>query len=330
MTGTRVMVLFLWRKMGLYVLTLFLVCLLNFCLIHLMPGDPLVHLLGEEGYSRLDSRNSQSINALRAQLGLDRSKAEQFVNYIQKVVTGDWGWSHHYGQPVVQVIGRHLLWTLILLGPALATSILGGGWLGAWAGWRSRRMVGQWPAYVVLGLYAIPAYCMGLGVLMATSRWHWMPWAGPAGSGIGIWNHSARLALPLSVIILQGAAYKFMIMRNAVREELDAAYVLTALSKGLSDRQVLYGHILRNVLPPFIAVTALNIGFMVGGTLLVEVVFAWRGMGTLIHQAVIARDYPVLSGTLTALATSVLVANAAADVIHALLDPRVGQGVALE
>jgi peptide/nickel transport system permease protein len=140
------------------------------------------------------------------------------------------------------------------------------------------------------------------------------------------WETLLHLLPPMTVLIVHETAYKFMIMRNAVRQELDAPYVLTALSKGLTDRQVLFGHILKNTLPPYVSVVAVNIGFMAGGALLVEVVFSWQGMGTLIYNAVLARDYPMLSGALVALGLCVMAANLAADLSYALTDPRIKEG----
>jgi len=140
------------------------------------------------------------------------------------------------------------------------------------------------------------------------------------------WSILHHMALPLFVLTLHGTAYKYMIMRNAVRQELDAPYVLTALARGLTARRVLFGHILKNTLPAYISVVALNIGFMAGGTLLVEVVFSWQGMGTLIYQAVLSRDYPLLSGALMVLCLSVLAANLAADFFYSVSDPRIREG----
>ena len=296
---------------------------LNFALIHLMPGDPLVHLLGEEGVARL---SPEMAAAMRGELGLNSSPVRQYGLYLVRVVTGDWGWSHRFGQPVLNVIGYRLQWTLFLLIPALVVSTLCGGWLGAVAGWRHRDRRQLFLSRLFLCLYSIPAYCIGLLALIAASYWNLFPLAGiaPVGGGAAVWG---QWALPFAVVALHGTAYKFMIMRHLVWHEIDAAYVTTALSKGLTDRQVLYGHILPNTLPPFLVVVALNLGFLVGGSLLVEVVFSWQGMGSLIYQAVLARDYSILSGSLTALAFSVLIANGLADLVGARIDPRIVEGV---
>ena len=312
------------RKLIFYPITLVMVLLFNFSLIHLMPGDPLVHLLGEEGVARLSERDAA---AMRIELGLEASVTRQVGLYLKRITTGDWGWSHRYGQPVIAVIGGHLQWTLALLLPALAVGTLVGGGLGAEAGWRQRDRGQQALSGLMLLLYAVPVYCIGLLVLMGAAHLNMLASMSGFGAGQGAWPAVKRGLFPFAVVAMHGIAYKFMIMRHLVRHEIQASYVLTALSKGLTDRQVLYGHILPNALPAFLVVVALNLGFMVGGTLLVEVVFSWQGMGTLIHQAVIARDYPMLSGTLTALAVSVLAANGLAELIGGRIDPRVAEGV---
>ncbi|WP_459903636.1 ABC transporter permease [Desulfosarcina cetonica] len=311
-------------KLSLYLFTLLGVLSLNFLLVRLMPGDPLVHLLGEEGYARL---TGDAVLALRAELGLDDSMVRQYGLYLIRTATGDWGWSHRFGQPVLRVIAVRLQWTLALLVPALVVGTLAGGWFGAVAGWRHRERYQRVLGCFFLGLYAVPAYCIGLLVLVVAAHWTGLPLAGIATQNEGFRSAAVRWLLPFLVTAFHGTAYKFMIMRHLVRHEIDQPYVTTALSKGLTDRQVLYGHILPDTLPAFLTVVALNLGFMVGGILLIEVVFSWQGMGCLIYQAVLARDYPMLSGTLTILAGSVLVANGLTDLFNARIDPRIADGV---
>lgn len=311
-------------KVSLYLITLLLVLSLNFALVHLMPGDPLVHLLGEEGYARL---SEDTAAAMRTELGLSGSLARQYGVYLSRTLTGDWGWSHRFGQPVLNVIGDRLQWTFFLLVPALVVSTLCGGWLGAVAGWRHRDRRQLILSRLFLCLYSIPAYCIGLLALIAVSYWNLFPLTGIAPMGGPTAAAWGQWVMPFGVVALHGTAYKFMIMRHLVWHEIDMAYVTTALSKGLTVRQVLYGHILPNALPPYLVVVALNLGFLVGGSLLVEVVFSWQGMGSLIYQAVLARDYPILSGALTTLAVSVLIVNALADLLNERIDPRIAEGV---
>jgi len=314
------------KKFLLYLLTFFFICSLNFCLIHLMPGDAMIHLLGEEGYSQLNSHGEERLEALKADFGMDGSIGEKYTRYLVKIVTGDWGWTFYYGQPVIKVVFERLQWTLLLLLPAVITATILGGWMGALSGWysyrRSERLV---PAFFLI-VYAIPVYCISLLLLAAVAHLQFLPMGGMMPTGAGPVSVFYHMALPFAVLTLNGTAYKYIIMRNAIRQELNAPYVLTAMSKGLTDRQILFLHILKNVLPPYISVVALHFGFMVGGALLVEVVFSWQGMGTLLYQAVLSRDFPLLSGALMVLSISVLSANLAADLLYALCDPRIKEG----
>lgn len=310
-------------KISLYLITIFLVGSLNFALIHLMPGDAMVHLLGEEGYAYL-SRDIENLNALKADFGMDGSLVKRYERYVIKMLTGEWGWSFYYGRPVTDIVAQRLQWTLLLLLPAVLLSTLLGGSIGAISGWKSRssRAERLLPLFFLF-LYATPGYCIGLLLLAAAAHTESFPIGGMMGADATLWRTICHMALPLTVLTINGTAYKFMIMRNAVRQELNMPYVLTALAKGLTEHQVLFCHILKNTFPPYISVVALNLGFMVGGSLLVEVVFSWQGMGTLIYQAVLSRDFPLLSGSLMVICLSVLAANVAADLLYALSDPRI-------
>lgn len=307
----------------LYGLTLFFISSLNFSLIHLMPGDAMVHLLGEEGYAYLSSRDTEAFDRLKVDLGIDGSWGQKYGRYLTKIIRGDWGWTFHYGQPVTEVVLQRLKWTLFLLVPAVFFSTLMGGAIGAVSGWHStKRREGLLPVFFLF-IYAVPGYCVGILLLAIAARTGTFPIGGMMPSGAGFFTTLRYLALPMLVLILHATAYKYMIMRNAVRQELNMPYVVTAMTKGLTERRILFLHILKNTLPAYISVVALNLGFMVGGALLVEVVFSWQGMGTLIYQAVLSRDYPLLSGALMMLCISVLIANLAADLVYAVSDPRI-------
>ena len=248
------------RKFSLYLFTLLMVLSLNFALVHLMPGDPLVHLLGEEGYTRL---SDTAAAAMRSELGMDGAMTTQYGRYLSKMITGDWGWSYRFGQPVRCIVGKRLQWTLLLLVPALVVSTLAGGWLGAVAGLRKRDLGQILLGHFILCLYSLPAYCIGLLVLVAVARWTPFALPGMAMTAGGTWSAMGLWIMPFTVVSLHRTAYKYMIMRHLVSHEIDQPYVTTALSKGLTDRQVLYGHILPNTLPAYIAVVGLNLRFLV-------------------------------------------------------------------
>ncbi|MBC2705746.1 ABC transporter permease [Desulfobacula sp.] len=307
----------IFQKFLLYPTAFICIVSINFFFIHMMPGDPLVHLLGEEGYYYLSTQKPAILERMKKEHHLDLPVYKRYPGYFKKILQCDLGWSNHYGTQVFHVIKFRLKRTLMLLFPAVAVSTLLGGFLGALAGWKTRGMLDKFLTPGFLFLYSIPGYCLGLMLLIFAFHLDIFTGTNSTGSA-AIW--------PMITVILHSTAYKYMIMRNSLHQELHETYVVTAFSRGLTDRQVLFRHVLKNALPPYIAVVALNLGFMVGGTLLVEIVFSWQGMGTLIYEAVFSRDYPLLSGCFIILSLCVIFANAMAELIHAYLDPRVRKG----
>ena len=312
-------------KLSQYFLAFICVITLNFFLIHLMPGDPLVHLLGEEGYLRINNQTPQEMEKLKTKYGLEGSLFKQYTTFLANTMQADLGWSYHYSRPVFQVILFRLKWTLILLIPSIFFSTLLGAWLGAVSGWRSGQKTDRILTPLFLVIYAMPSYGLGLLFLLIFSFYAGLfPLGGMAGHTFA--DTLRYLALPLAVLVCHNTAYNYPIMRSAVMQVKTEDYILTAVSKGLKERQILFYHVLKNALPPYAAIIALNFGFMAGGALLVEILFSWQGMGTLIYDALLSRDYPLLSGSLLILTLCVILANAASDLFNAAVDPRIRDG----
>lgn len=308
-----------------YPLALVLILALHFVLIHMMPGDPLVHLLGEEGYYRLSTENPGELDKIRDKYGLNGATSEKFIIHLSGVLKGDLGFSYHYGMPVTRVILGKMKWTLVLLLPSVLISSFLGGWLGAVSGWTPRGTIARVLTPLFMFIYSIPGYCLGFLLLIAAFHTDFMPLGGVATSfQLDIREVIGHMMLPMVVIVLHSTAFKFIIMKNAVLQEAGEGYVLTAISKGLDGSEIMLGHVMKNALPPFVTVVAMNLGFIVGGSLVVEMIFSWQGMGMLIYDAVFSRDYPLLSGSFLIICICVILANALADILCRLLDPRVG------
>jgi len=325
---------FFLYKLFQYFLAFICIITLNFFLVHLMPGDPLVHLLGEEGYLYINNQTPREMEKLKAKYGLDGPLYKQYTAFLANTMKADLGWSYHYSRPVFQVILFRLKWTLILLMPSIFISTLLGAWLGAVAGWRSDQKTDRILTPFFLFIYATPSYGLGLLFLLVFGFYaDLFPLGGMAGqnlSGIaGLADTLSHMALPMAVLICHNTAYNYPIMRSAVMQVKTEDYILTAVSKGLKPRQVLFCHVLKNALPPYATVIALNFGFMVGGALLVEIIFSWQGMGALMYDALLSRDYPLLSGSLFILTICVILANALSDLFYAYIDPRI-RGRALD
>ena len=325
---------FIRDKIWRYGIGVFFVLGLNFVIVQLLPGDPLVHLVGEEAYFHLQGQKPQEIKALRAKYGLDRPLHERFLSFITNTVRFRLGWSYHHGQPVARVILFRLKWTLVLLCPALLVSAALGLFLGCLSGRPGRNAADRMMTPLFLILYAVPAYCLAFLLLLAfASMGDLLPLGGmrdaTRGAALSWWDVVRHMVLPQTVLVLHITTYLYMIMRSTVRQTFRGNFVITALGKGLKPKRVLLHHVLLNALPPYVAALAVNFGFIAGGALLVEVVFSWQGMGSLMYGAVIARDYPILSGCFLVLSLSVIGANMAADILCAYIDPRLRDDVAV-
>ncbi len=310
-----------------YFVSLIIIVTLIFIIPRMMPGDPFISLLGEEVYYR----SPELVAELKAQYGLDRPLPEQYIAYMHNLVHGNFGYSFHYSQPVWDVIAYRMKWTLVLLVPSIVLGALLGIVVGSLAGWRRGSAADTGITSLFLFVYSMPHYWLAmLFVLIFAFHLSIFPLSGITAGGLDGWQKAKdvlwHMALPAFVLTLFGAAYNYFIMRSTVIQTLGEGFVLTAQAKGLSERDVLFRHVLRNAMLPLVTVIALDIGFMVSGALLVEIVFSWGGMGTLVYDAVLARDYPLLHGSFLVIAVCVLAANFLADVLYAVLDPRIAAG----
>jgi len=289
-----------------------------------MPGDPFINILGEEFYYA----DPELVEGLKAKYGLNKPLHEQYIAYLINLAHCNWGYSFHYMQPVFDVIALRLKWTLLLLMPSIVLGTIIGMIAGSIAGWRNKSKLDIGVTSTFLLIYSMPHYWLAmLFVLIFAFHLNLFPLGGICSGeseGLeGLIDILWHMGLPVLVLTLFNASYKHLIMRNSVVQVLEEDFIVTARAKGLKDRAILFKHVLKNALLPLVTIVALDFGFMVSGTLLVEIVFSWNGMGTLIYDAVIARDYPILQGCFLITAVCVLVANFLADIGYAILDPRV-------
>ncbi|MFZ3113265.1 ABC transporter permease [Methanothrix sp.] len=321
----------LFRKFLRYIITFLAMIALIFFISHLMPGSPLKNILGEETYFRMLSQNPETLEELNKEYGLNRPLVEQFIIYLTALVNADLGYSYKYRQPISELILFRLKWTLLLLLPSTVLGAMLGAFFGALTGWNHRS--GQDSIFTswLLFVYSMPHYWLAmLFVLVFAFHLDLLPLSGICSAGsqgfqrlVDILVH---MALPVSVLTSLNVSYNYLIMRGSVVQIMGEGFVLTARAKGLMERDVLFRHVLRNAMLPLVTVIALDFGFMVSGALLVEIVFSWGGMGTLVYDAVMARDYPLLHGSFLVIACCVLAANFIADVLYVVLDPRLRAG----
>ena len=319
---------FLARRAGKAVLVVLGVVVLNFLLIRLAPGDPALVIAGQSG-----AADEKFVAQLRAQFGLDRPMLEQLWIYVSGIATGDLGISHRQQRTVASLILERLPATLLLTGAAFAFAVTLGVAMGAWAA----RRVGRWGDTVItvlaLSFYATPLFWVGLMlVLLFSVQLEWLPSFGMSTVGANLTGAAAvldvakYLLLPALTLGLFYMAVYARLTRASMLEVADQDFVKTARAKGVPEARVQRAHVLRNALLPVITFAGIQAGQLVGGSILVETVFAWPGVGRLLVNAVASRDFAVVQTILVMVAVTMTVANLVVDAIYTLIDPRIRTG----
>jgi peptide/nickel transport system permease protein len=306
------------KKALRYFIALFIIFTLNFFIPRAMPGDPIINLLGENFIA-----NEATIQELRAELGLDKSLPAQYLNYWKDIFTLRLGYSYHFNQKVFTLIFSRMKWTLALLFPSILLGAILGTLLGALSGWKKNNLANKTTTWAFLAVYSSPPYFLGIIFLYIFSfKWGLFPFKGfyETGSFLDVLQH---LFLPILIMSAFATSRNYMIMRGSVLIEKEKLYVLYARAKGLYGNSILFRHIFKNASLPVITLIALDFGFLLSGALFVEIVFSMNGMGTLIYEALLSRDYPVLQGCFLIITIMVIAANFFADVLYSFIDPRV-------
>lgn len=321
----------LLRRIGFYLLTAWAAITINFFIPRMMKGDPITSLL-----SRYQGQMSpDAIDSLKVLFGLDSTESlwSQYLTYWNNLLHGDLGLSFtFFPTPVADVIRQSLPWTIGLVGVATIISFVLGTTIGVLIGWRR----GTWAdglVPVTTFFSAVPYFWIGLlaiwgfAVLMPI-----FPAAGGYSGGlvpgwdmdyiVSVFQHAM---LPAFTIVISSVAGWILGMRNMMVTVSSEDYVTVAQAKGLKERSVMIGYAARNAILPQISGFALSLGFIVSGTLVMEMVFSYPGIGYTLYQAVQAKDYPLMQGIFLVITISVLVANIIADLIYVLLDPRTRQ-----
>jgi peptide/nickel transport system permease protein len=311
-------------------LTLVFILAFNFFLFRVMPGNPAALLLrGSSAY------NPDNVAQVTADLGLDKPLPQQFVTYLGDMATLNFGDSFFLqGQPVIEVIGNGLWPTMLLVGTSTVASAVIGLAIGIRGGWRRGSTFDVGSLGVTLVLYSMPEFWFGMLVLMA--------FAGGVGpfpalfpvngySSIGqdytglqhVADGLNHMVLPWVVLTLVYLGEYSLIMRSSLLDVLGDHFVHTARAKGLLEKQVLWRHAVPNAMLPTFTVVVLSLGFIFQGAITVEFVFGWPGLGWLTVQAVDNKDFALLQGLFFLFSVGVLIANLAADLTYAYIDPRV-------
>lgn len=319
---------FVLRRLAFYLFTAWAAITINFLLPRMMPGDPVQSLIARAG-GQIDTNAMQSLYIL---FGLDKSKPflQQYFEYLGQILHGDLGLSFtFFPTPVSSVIADSLPWTLALVGFTTVAAFLLGTGLGVLAGWRR----GSWTDLllpVTTFLSSIPYFWLGLiAITLLAGQGGPFPASGGFDPGVvPSWDWAfigsaiQHSLLPAATILITSMSGWVLSMRNMMVTVSAEEYITVAHAKGLSERRVMLSYAARNALLPNVSGFALQLGLIVGGTLLVEIVFSYPGVGFQLFQAVGAKDYPLLQGIFLVITLSVLAANLLADLVYLLLDPR--------
>jgi peptide/nickel transport system permease protein len=310
------------------VLVTIAVVLLSFFLIRLAPGDAATVMAGQSGYA-----DEAFMKSLRAEYGLDQPLPVQLWKYVKTVAHGDLGTSYVRRQPVATVILERLPNTLLLDGFALVVAIAGGMWLGSLAARRPGSAGDTAVTVLSMLFYAIPQFWLGMMAVLLFAVW--LAWLPPFGietmgadyTGLArIGDIAQHMILPGMTLALYFLASYARLTRTAMIEVAEQDFVKTARAKGITERQVARRHVLRNALIPLVTYAGLQASILVGGSVLVENVFSWPGIGTLAYEAVTTRDNPVLLGIFIVTAVLVCLFNLVTDIAYSIADPRVELG----
>ncbi|GAB3467610.1 ABC transporter permease [Actinophytocola sediminis] len=313
--------LFVLKRLGRGLLTIWFAVTVTFLLLRLLPGDPVLAVASP-------NMTRETRAALLTDYGLEQSLPVQYVKYLWQLLQGNLGISFHQNTTVANVLIERLPWTLLLAGASLLVTVVVGIPLGVLA---ASRRGGLWDRLVqMIAVAGQSLFVPSLGILLLYVfglQLNWFPIGGAYTDGTygGQWYLSviSHLALPcLSLVFAQLGAY-VLTMRSSLIDALGEDYVVLANANGLPARRVLWKHALRNALLPTTTLVGLQLGFVVGGAVLIETVYAYPGIGRGIYEAVTQLDFPVLQGAFLLLAVTVVAVNMVTDIAYGVLDPRV-------
>lgn len=297
------------RRLGGTVPVMIAVSLFVFGFVRLLPGDPARLVAGADA-------SAQDVALVRQELGLDKPIWQQYVRYVTQTVHGNLGRSTKTREPVATAIGERFMPTLLLTVVAMVWATLAGMAIGVVSGVRRGRWQDQAGMVLAVSGISFPAFWLGLLLIdLFSVRLGWLPTGGYGG-----WRYFVLPSFTLGVAV---AAVLARFTRSAYVEVASEDYVRTARSKGVPERRVVWTHTLRNALIPVITMTGLQFGFLLGGSVVVETVFAWPGLGRLLVDSVSYRDYPVIQAEILLFSFEFILINLAVDVLYGFVNPEI-------
>lgn len=294
-----------------------LVAVLTFFLMHLLPGDPAVVIAGQDA-------SPEAVNRIRTQLGLDQPLLYQLAVWLLNLARGNFGRSLALNQSVLTAVSEHLPVTLSLTLVSLVITVPAGIAAGVLAAYKRNTWVDQTVMILALLGVSLPGFWIAiLSVILFSVTLGWVPSAGyvPLTQGIGPWI--AALIQPAVVLALFQIGFLARMTRSAMLDVLDQDFIRSARARGVSEWRTVVKHAFRNTLIPVVTASGIILSLLIGGSVIIEQVFALPGIGRLIVQAILARDYPLVQGTMLLLGFAFVVINLLLDIVYTLVDPRV-------
>ena len=298
---------------------------LNFVLVHLAPGDPLAYLVGDPGLL-----SAEQLAAVKRSLGLDRPLWGQYVAYLGALARGELGWSVINQRPVFELILERLPATFLLMGISQALALALGVLAGFAAAYQAGRRLDLGLGVLSLITYSMPPFWLALVFILVFSlTLEWFPTMGMTtlGTELSGWAHVAdvgqHLVLPAVALGTSYAALYMKVFRTSLVNVFGQPFVTTARAKGLTWSGVYLKHAARNAALPLVTFVGVQAGLLLTGGIVTEIVFAWPGVGMLAMNAILQRDYPLILGIFVIISVCVIVANAVADVLYSVVDPRI-------
>jgi peptide/nickel transport system permease protein len=310
---------FLLSRLSQILVLLVIVSIIGFFILNLIPGGPLAQFGLDPGMTQED------LDRLKEQLGLNRPLWVQYLDWAWRLLQGDWGHSFRDGASVLEVIGRHLFATLLLMGTSTALAIAVGTWIGIRGATHRYSTFDHLATVGAMIALSIPTFWFGLvGIYIFSLKLGWLPAGNMYTVGDGsIWDYLHHLILPSIVLALVHVAVWSRYMRTATLDAINQDFVKTARAKGLSERRILMKHVVGNALLPMITLAGMQLPGILTGALVTETVFTWPGMGRLFLDSIGYGDYPVVMGLLMFSAILVILGNLIADIAVAIVDPRI-------
>ena len=308
---------YLVRRLATLPLLLLGISAVSFALLNLAPGDPAEIVLRQRNPGQLPS--PAAVSVMRVELGLDAPLPTQYARWVFRALAGDLGQSYVTERPVAAQLARRTVPTALLTAAALTLALLVAVPMGILSAHRRGSAVDTIARLAALVGAAAPSYALAYGlIILFAVKLSWLPALG--------YGSPAQVLLPAITLSLAPMAQLMRLIRASMLETLGQDYIRTARAKGLSERAVAFRHALRNALLPAIGATGVNLGYLLSGAVIVETIFSWPGLGQLMVDAALGRDYPVVQGFVTYIAVVALLVNLAADVVLRIADPRLHFG----